>query len=230
MLATFGYDKVHVVQKPKIGIIATGSELLDVSEPLVPGKIRNSNSFMIEAQVRRSGAEPIYLGKLVDDLDECYEAVASALENVDFLITTGGVSVGDGHGGTLAQNDLQKDTGKHRQAGAHVSLVEGNNSLILTTEKQSLTLSQMISLYHVFDLDIIVVEGFKYEVYPKVVLLRSEEDVEILEKLVNVCCIVANFPIPQKHKNKYTLFSDVKPCITWLLTNKVGENIDRTNV
>jgi molybdopterin molybdotransferase len=95
LLATFGYAEVSVVKKPKIGIIATGSELLDVSEPLVPGKIRNSNSFMIEAQSRRSGAEPIYLGKLKDDLDECYEFIKSELEHVDFLITTGGVSVGD---------------------------------------------------------------------------------------------------------------------------------------
>ncbi|WP_338786741.1 gephyrin-like molybdotransferase Glp [Metabacillus sp. FJAT-53654] len=95
LLATFGYAKVAVVKKPQIGIIATGSELLDVDEPLVPGKIRNSNSYMIDAQARRSGAEPVYLGKLVDDLEKCYEAVKVALENVDFLITTGGVSVGD---------------------------------------------------------------------------------------------------------------------------------------
>ena len=95
LLATFGYDTVPVIKKPQIGILATGSELLDVSEPLVPGKIRNSNSFMIEAQIKRSGGEPIYLGKLADDLDECYEVVKRELNNVDFLITTGGVSVGD---------------------------------------------------------------------------------------------------------------------------------------
>ncbi|WP_273131042.1 gephyrin-like molybdotransferase Glp [Metabacillus sp. HB246100] len=95
LLATFGYDSVTVSRKPKIGIIATGSELLEVGEPLVPGKIRNSNSYMIMSQVHRSGAEPVYLGKLQDDLDSCYEAVKNALTKVDFLITTGGVSVGD---------------------------------------------------------------------------------------------------------------------------------------
>ncbi|MGM7720151.1 molybdopterin molybdotransferase MoeA [Metabacillus sp. Hm71] len=95
LLATFGYKTVSVVKKPRIGIIATGSELLDVDEPLKPGKIRNSNSYMIEAQAGRSGAEPIFLGKLLDDLEECYAAIKKALENVDFLITTGGVSVGD---------------------------------------------------------------------------------------------------------------------------------------
>jgi molybdopterin molybdotransferase len=95
LLATFGYETVPVVSKPRIGIIATGSELLEVGEPLVPGKIRNSNSFMIEAQCRRSGAEPIYLGKLMDNLDECFTAIQNALQSVDILITTGGVSVGD---------------------------------------------------------------------------------------------------------------------------------------
>ncbi|MGG6438405.1 gephyrin-like molybdotransferase Glp [Saccharococcus caldoxylosilyticus] len=95
LLATFGYAKVKVARKPRIGIFATGSELLDVSDPLVPGKIRNSNAYMIQAQVVRSGAEPIYFGKLMDDLDTCFAAIQSALDQVDMLITTGGVSVGD---------------------------------------------------------------------------------------------------------------------------------------
>ncbi len=95
LLATFGYDTVQVVKQPRIGIIATGSELLDVGEPLAPGKIRNSNSFMIEAQAKRAGANPLYLGKLVDDFDTCYNAIVEAIDKVDFLLTTGGVSVGD---------------------------------------------------------------------------------------------------------------------------------------
>ncbi|WP_394184423.1 molybdopterin molybdotransferase MoeA [Metabacillus halosaccharovorans] len=95
LLATFGYEKVQVVRQPRIGIIATGSELLEVGEPLEPGKIRNSNSFMIEAQAKRAGARPIYLGKLADDFETCYKALVDAWEEVDILLTTGGVSVGD---------------------------------------------------------------------------------------------------------------------------------------
>lgn len=95
LLATFGYAEVKVAKRPRIGIFATGSELLDVSEPLVTGKIRNSNAYMIEAQVLKSGAEPIYFGQLADDLDACFHAVRQALDQVDMLITTGGVSVGD---------------------------------------------------------------------------------------------------------------------------------------
>ncbi|MDQ0220389.1 molybdopterin molybdenumtransferase MoeA [Peribacillus cavernae] len=95
VLATFGYDKVPVAKKPIIGLFATGSELLDVSDPIEPGKIRNSNSYMISSQINRAGAEVVYFGKLVDELEVSYEAIENALKKVDILITTGGVSVGD---------------------------------------------------------------------------------------------------------------------------------------
>lgn len=95
LLATFGYKNVPVSKKPRVGIIATGSELLDLDEELQPGKIRNSNAYMIYSQVLRAGGEPIYLGQFQDDFDTCFNQVQSALADVDFLITTGGVSVGD---------------------------------------------------------------------------------------------------------------------------------------
>lgn len=95
VLATFGYAKVPVVKKPKIGLFATGTELLDVDEPLVKGKIRNSNAYMITSQIYRAGAKAHDYGKLTDDFELCYEAITKALADVDMLITTGGVSVGD---------------------------------------------------------------------------------------------------------------------------------------
>jgi molybdopterin molybdotransferase len=95
MLATFGYASVPVARKPVIGLFATGTELLEVNEPLVPGKIRNSNSHMIAAQIVRAGGIVNYLGKLPDEFDTCFNAVKDALEKVDLLMTTGGVSVGD---------------------------------------------------------------------------------------------------------------------------------------
>jgi molybdopterin molybdotransferase len=95
MLATFGYAQVPVSKKPKIGLFATGTELLEVEDNLVQGKIRNSNSYMIAAQIERIGGEVLYFGKLVDDFDACYEAIKDSLSKVDILLTTGGVSVGD---------------------------------------------------------------------------------------------------------------------------------------
>ncbi|WHY98166.1 molybdopterin molybdotransferase MoeA [Peribacillus simplex] len=95
LLATFGYAEVPVATKPVVGLFATGSELLNVNEPLQPGKIRNSNSHAISAQIRRAGGEVRFYGKLKDEFELSYEAISTALEEVDLLITTGGVSVGD---------------------------------------------------------------------------------------------------------------------------------------
>ncbi|QUG41511.1 molybdopterin molybdotransferase MoeA [Psychrobacillus sp. INOP01] len=95
LLATFGYAKVKVRKKPVVGILCTGTELLTVEDELEPGKIRNSNGPMIEAQLKRRGIESRYYGILSDDLDSCYQLVKTALEETDCVITTGGVSVGD---------------------------------------------------------------------------------------------------------------------------------------
>ncbi|PFQ48929.1 molybdopterin molybdenumtransferase [Bacillus cereus] len=94
-LATFGYSSVHVVKQPVIGIVTTGSELLEVHEQLRTGKIRNSNSYMIAAQIERAGGAVRYYGQFVDDFETCYNTVKKAMKEVDILITTGGVSVGD---------------------------------------------------------------------------------------------------------------------------------------
>ena len=95
VLATFGYARVKVYKKPTVGVIATGSELLDIDEPLVPGKIRNSNAYMILSQIKKAGGIPLDLGRMADDFEQSYRAVKRGLDVADVLITTGGVSVGD---------------------------------------------------------------------------------------------------------------------------------------
>lgn len=95
LLATFGCEKVPVAKMPTIGIFATGTELLEVDEELEPGKIRNSNSYMIMAQIERAGGKPVYFGKLADVLETSYQAIQACIDKVDILLTTGGVSVGD---------------------------------------------------------------------------------------------------------------------------------------
>ncbi|MFC4620092.1 gephyrin-like molybdotransferase Glp [Camelliibacillus cellulosilyticus] len=95
VLATFGYARIRVFRRPRVGVIATGSELLDITEPLVPGKIRNSNAYMVLAQIKKTGAIPIHIGQCPDDFDASYKVMKDSLERVDLLMTTGGVSVGD---------------------------------------------------------------------------------------------------------------------------------------
>lgn len=95
LLATFGYSQVKVARKPTVGIIATGSELLRPEDQLEPGKIRDSNGYMIESQVLRTGAVYKKYENCADDLESLYDAMVTALLECDILITTGGVSVGD---------------------------------------------------------------------------------------------------------------------------------------
>ncbi len=95
LFAALGYTKVKVSKKPVVGILSTGTELLDAEEELQPGKIRNSNGPMIMAQLLRMGLPYREYGIMADDLESCYSAVENALKECDCLITTGGVSVGD---------------------------------------------------------------------------------------------------------------------------------------
>jgi molybdopterin molybdotransferase len=94
LLAAVGVERVRVVRRPRVAILATGSELVAAGHPLSPGQIRNSNSFTAYGQVAEAGGDPILLGIARDDLDETRRLMAAALEN-DVVVTSGGVSVGD---------------------------------------------------------------------------------------------------------------------------------------
>lgn len=94
LLAMLGYEMSLVYRKPRVGILATGSELIPLSEPLRPGKIHDSNSYMLLAKVRRAGAEPVLLGSVKDDLDMII-AKLKASPGLSMYLTTGGASVGD---------------------------------------------------------------------------------------------------------------------------------------
>lgn len=95
VLATFGVADVPVFRRPKVAIFATGTELLEVHEPLQPGRIRNSNSHMLRSLVVEAGGEPVMYGSIADDVDTARAKLAEAVEHNDIVVTTGGVSVGD---------------------------------------------------------------------------------------------------------------------------------------
>ena len=95
ILASQGYSSVTVYKKPKVAIVITGDELLEVNETLVPGKIRNSNRYMVAAAVRETGAEPIIYPSVPDKLEDTKELLKKAETEADLVISTGGVSMGD---------------------------------------------------------------------------------------------------------------------------------------
>ena len=96
LLAALGYSRVKVFQRPKVAIVSTGTELLQVSEPLQRGKIRNSNAYMLAAQIRSAGGKPYLAGQIPDDYARAERMIYELLSSdADIIITTGGVSVGD---------------------------------------------------------------------------------------------------------------------------------------
>ncbi|MCM3761627.1 molybdopterin-guanine dinucleotide biosynthesis protein B [Alkalihalobacillus oceani] len=83
-----------------------------------------------------------------------------------------------------------KDSERHRQAGAAITAVEGGGSLQIHIQQQSWSLAEILALYEQFSPDLIVVEGYKKAPYPKLVLLRGEEDLELLQELTNVRAVI----------------------------------------
>src|SRR3989441_10613981 len=94
VLATLGWASVPVIRRPRVAILGTGDEVIDVDEPLRPGKIRNSNSYLLEAAVQQAGAEPQRLGVASDTVESLREKFSEAIR-CDLIITSGGVSVGE---------------------------------------------------------------------------------------------------------------------------------------
>lgn len=93
-LATQGIKEIPVYRRPKVAILATGSELIDINQPLRPGKIRESNSYSLFAQVLSLNARPILLGIAGDSKQELKRHITRSLKKADMFLTSGGVSVG----------------------------------------------------------------------------------------------------------------------------------------
>ncbi|MDZ4168576.1 MAG: gephyrin-like molybdotransferase Glp [Coriobacteriia bacterium] len=95
LLASTGHAEVAVYRRPRVAVVSTGSELVEVAEKPGPGKIRNSNSYSIAAQVLAAGAVPIRYPIVPDEVQATRAAFEQAADECDFIVTSGGVSVGD---------------------------------------------------------------------------------------------------------------------------------------
>jgi molybdopterin molybdotransferase len=95
MLASVGARAVAVHPRPRVMVVSTGDELVDPGEPLGPGQIRDSNSWLLVAQARAAGAEAMRCDKLRDDPQALRRGFAMAAADGDLVLTSGGVSVGE---------------------------------------------------------------------------------------------------------------------------------------
>lgn len=94
VLASEGYGDVSVYRRVRAAVASTGDELLQPGEPLQPGKIYNSNLYLLAGRLKELGAEVMVLGSVPDDVERAAEVIASYADRVDLFLTSGGVSVG----------------------------------------------------------------------------------------------------------------------------------------
>ena len=94
VLASLGHAQVQVHRWPRVAVLSTGRELVDVDQPLGPGQIRNSNSYSLRAQCRQLGIQATALGIVPDNYEETRKLIEEGLK-YDVLLTSGGVSVGE---------------------------------------------------------------------------------------------------------------------------------------
>ncbi|MEH7436380.1 molybdopterin-guanine dinucleotide biosynthesis protein B [Neobacillus drentensis] len=95
-----------------------------------------------------------------------------------------------GHGGK-PDVSMSKDSGKHLTSGALASLVEGGGRILLQAEEIVCNLDDHVEFMKFFKPDVIIVEGYKQEHYPKLLLIRETSDIRLLEKVNNVLAVIS---------------------------------------
>ncbi|MEL4897906.1 molybdopterin molybdotransferase MoeA [Crocosphaera sp. Alani8] len=95
ILATAQCFPVTVYRRPRVAILSTGNELITPTEKLQPGQIIDSNQYALKSFILKNGGIPISLGIVGDDRDLIKKKIIEGINNADFVLSTGGVSVGD---------------------------------------------------------------------------------------------------------------------------------------
>jgi molybdopterin molybdotransferase len=94
LLAALGKQKVAVFQKPVIGIISTGDEIIPINESPSLGQIRDINTYTLTGLIHAAGAQAVSFGIVRDDFETLFEKCRLALDLCDMILISGGSSVG----------------------------------------------------------------------------------------------------------------------------------------
>lgn len=94
-LAGLGVDKIKVYKKPSVAVLISGNELLQPGDPWEQAKTYDSNSFILKLLLKRLGVEQVSLHYVKDDAQASISTVGKLIDNHDFIVATGGISVGD---------------------------------------------------------------------------------------------------------------------------------------
>jgi molybdopterin molybdotransferase len=94
ILASLGRAKVKVTRKPRVAVVVTGDEVVDIEDEFKKGKLRSSNTYTLYSQIIKAGGVPENLGIVPDEPFRLEERIAKGLD-CDLILTSGGVSVGE---------------------------------------------------------------------------------------------------------------------------------------
>ncbi|MBI9084905.1 MAG: molybdopterin molybdenumtransferase MoeA [Desulfobacterales bacterium] len=94
LLAAFGQNTIRVFQKPRVGIVSTGDEIVPVEQIPARGRIRDINTHTLSGQVLAAGGVPVAYGIVSDDFDDLRAVCRQALDETDMVLISGGSSVG----------------------------------------------------------------------------------------------------------------------------------------
>ena len=109
-LAGLGIASVKVIQKPTVGIVITGNELVSPGQTLPHGKVYESNALMLHSALENSGFDSVSLYKVRDDFESTKTILKKAIDENDVVLVSGGISVGDYDFTGRALEDLGVET------------------------------------------------------------------------------------------------------------------------
>jgi len=120
-----------------------------------------------------------------------------------------------GHGG---KPDIveDSDSARHVSAGAQASLVEGGGRIILQSEQVEWSLGEKLEFMSGFQPDFMIIEGHKYEGYPKVVFIRNQEDMKLLRQLTNIQLVLYEENAPEGFHYK-SFHRNEQIAVEWLV-------------
>jgi len=94
LAAALGFDELTMVRRPRVGILSTGDELIEMDQTPRPGQVRDVNSHTVATLVKQASGVPIRYGIIKDDLDSLNAALAKSIEENDITLLSGGSSIG----------------------------------------------------------------------------------------------------------------------------------------
>ena len=94
-ITSLGIHEILVYPKPRISIVITGNELIEAGQPYVEGKIFESNSIMLSGVLQQEGINDVQVLKVKDDFESTKSVLKQAIFSSDFVLVSGGISVGD---------------------------------------------------------------------------------------------------------------------------------------